>query len=433
MHIVIVGAGWAGLAAAVELARAGTEVTLVEAAAHAGGRARRVDLHGTHCDNGQHLMLGAYRAMLEVLELVGASEAQLFDRHPLCLEMRTARRSAVRLRFPALPAPLHVVAGFLSAHGLTLADRWRALRLCATLSRQGFALERDEPLGPWLRRARQSERLIAALWEPLCLAALNTPAERASTRVFLRILKEVFAGPRGDSDMLFPRGDLGAVFPEPALRYLAQRGTRVRCGERVTALTVEGDRVGGVVTRSGDIRADHVILAVSPWSCLRLLSAHPALGGITGRLSALGHEPIATVYLQYPREVRLGVPMVGLLEGTAQWVLDLRGAGQPGRLAVVISGPGPHMGWSHAELIENVRAELGRHFPDWPDPQRAWVIRERRATFSCRAGIDEQRPGNATPLAGLWLAGDYTDTGLPGTLEGAVRSGRRCAAAVLGS
>lgn len=431
LRVVVVGAGWAGLAAAVELSRAGLRPTLIEAAARPGGRARRVDVHGLRCDNGQHLMMGAYRTLRELLECVGVPETQLFDRRPLSLEMRTPRH-AVRLRFPPLPAPWHVIAGFLTARGLTHADRYRALRLCIDVSRTGFTLARDEALDAWLRHAGQSDRLIASLWEPLCLAALNTPIATASARVFLRVLKEVFGGVRSDSDMLFPRVDLGAVFPEPALRYLADRGADLRFGERVTAIDLDGNRIRGLVTRGGHVPADQVILAASPESCLRLIAAHPALAGVARRLSALRHEPICTVYLQYPPDVRLGTEMVGLLEATAQWVLDLRGAGQPGRMAAVISGPGPHMGWRHADLIERVRGELAAHFPEWPPPLRAWTIREKRATFSCRAGIDELRPAAETPLGGLWLAGDYTDTGLPATLEGALRSGRRAAAAVLG-
>jgi len=433
MHVVIIGAGWAGLAAAIELSRADIQVTLIEAAGRAGGRARRVETQGMAFDNGQHLMLGAYSEMLRLLHIIGVPEARAVHRRPLRLEMRTPHRDDMCIEFPALPAPWHVVAGFAQAKGLTGSERCRALALCTKLFFSGFRLSKDLSVADWLHSARQPVRLIKTLWEPLCLAAMNTPLDQASAQIFIQVLHEAFAGKRRDADMLFPRMDLGTVFPEPALRFIRENGGVLRFSERVNSLDISDGRIAGVATRQGVIRADHIIIATALNESLRLMKPHPLLHDIGRQLALLHHEPICTVYLQYPPNIRLGSEMLGLLEGTGQWLLDLGDAGHPGRMAVVISGPGAHMAQDNATLSDDVARQISIHFPHWPAPSHRLVIREKRATFSCQTDVAAMRPGTRTPVTGCWLAGDYTDIGLPATLEGALRSGVRAARGILGT
>jgi hydroxysqualene dehydroxylase len=432
MHVVIIGAGWAGLAAGVELSRADIRVTLIEAAKQAGGRARRVETQGMSIDNGQHLMLGAYREMLRLLKVIDMRDEQAFLRRPLRLMMLSIQYNDTRIEFPNLPAPWHVLAGFARGKGLNWSERCRALALCMQLSVSDFKLEHDLSVAEWLRRVRQPDRLIKVLWEPLCLAALNTPLSQASAQVFLHVLHEVFTGEHSDTDMLFPRTDLGSIFPEPAIRFIREHGGTVRFNERVASLTIQDGRIDGVITRRGIIRSDHVIIAASPCACRRLSAPHPLLTDIDRQLAMLRYEPICTIYLQYPAAVSLGSEMVGLLDGMGQWVHDLGDTGHPGRMAVVISGPGSHMALDNGVLIARIQAELSHHFPRWPTPSHALVIREKRATFSCHSNIKALRPAARTPVQGLWLAGDYTDTGLPATLEGAVRSGVNSAQLIRG-
>lgn len=427
MHVVIIGAGWAGLAAAIELSRAHIQVTLIEAARQAGGRARRVATQDMAFDNGQHLMLGAYGEMLRLLRVIGMPEERAFQRRPLRLEMCSPRQDKLCIAFPALPAPWHVAAGLARAKGLTWPDRYRALALCTQLFFSSFKLAKDLSVAAWLHGAKQPERLIKALWEPLCLAALNTPLDRASAQIFIHVLHEAFAGERSNADMLFPRTDLGAVFPEPAIRFIREHGGTVRFAERVAALDIRDGRIAGVITRQGLIRADHVIIAASPGETLRLIEPHALLTDLGRQLTMLRYEPICTVYLQYPPEIRLGCEMLGLLDGTGQWMLDLGDSGHPGRMAVVISGPGAHMAQDNAALSDAITSQISAHFPRWPAPAHTFVIREKRATFACHAGVAALRPATRTPVDGCWLAGDYTDTGLPATLEGALRSGVRAA------
>jgi squalene-associated FAD-dependent desaturase len=437
MHVVIVGGGWAGLAAAVELCQHGARVTVLEAAPQLGGRARGLDstLNGQRIDNGQHLLLGAYRETLRLLNILGVPEASVFERRPLQLVYKAFRHPDIRITCPSLPAPLHLVTALLNAEGLTLAERLNALSICRGLLRSGFKIDDDISVAAWLSHHKQSPALIRALWEPLCLAVLNTPLHNASVQVFLRVLQDAFTRSRSDSDLLLSRVDLGNTFPEPARRFIEQHGGTVKLSHRAKGLTVQNNAVRNVSVNDYGIAADHVILAIPPNACQRLMEPHTVLHGIAQRLGEISHEPICTVYIQYPPQTRLEMPMIGLLDTTTQWVFDRALYGQPGLMAAVISGPGPHMAMSKSELSAHVASELARVFPHWATsehgPKHSLVIREKYATFACRPGINTLRPGAATPVRGCWLAGDHTDTGYPATLEGAVRSGVECARLII--
>ena len=433
MHVIVAGGGWAGLAAAVELCCQGIRVTLIEAAPQLGGRARSVEHGNRLLDNGQHLLLGAYRDTLRLLKIVGVAEAAVLQRQPLHLLLKSPHQPDVRIHCPALPAPLHLITGLLRAEGLTMADRLAALPLCRRVLTGGFTVEQDISVAAWLIRHSQPATLIRILWQPLCLAILNTPVESASAQVFIRVLQDAFARQRDDSDLLFSRIDLGSVFPAPARRFIETHGGTVILNQRVKALRLHNSAIHGVVTATQEVDADHVVLAVPPTACQRLLEPHAELHGIAQRLAHISYEPICTVYVQYPRHVRLEIPMIGLLDTTSQWVFDrgLYGVEHAGLMAVVISGPGEHMALNNRALSARVVEELGQIFTGWPAPLHhagdAVIIREKRATFSCRTGINVLRPESTLPVRGVWLAGDYTDTGYPATLEGAVRSGIQCA------
>lgn len=428
---VVVGGGWAGLAAAVELARHGRPVTLVEAAETLGGRARRVEYAGAEVDNGQHLVIGAYREVLGLLAILGIPEHVVFDRRPMELWMRALDGDDVRLRLPALPAPLHLLAGIAAAAGLSAAEKWQALRLCPRLSATA-TITPDTSVRQLLERAGQSERLIARLWEPLCLATLNARCAEASAAIFARVLRDAFACRRADSDLLIARCDLGRLLPDPARDYILARGGAIVQGRRATAIETSADRVSGVrLADGGAISASQLILAVPPAACLRLIRPLPALQAVAAGLERMRTAPICTVYLRYPPGTVLPFPLIGLLGTTAQWVCDLAVTGRDGLISAVVSGSGLHMEAPKALLVERVSAELARFFPEWPAPLTGFVLRERRATFLSAVGVDALRPRAATPCPNLHLAGDATATGYPATLEGAVRSGLECARRVL--
>lgn len=431
MRVIVVGGGWAGLAAAVELAAAGAEVVLLEAAAHLGGRARAVEHHGLRFDNGQHLLIGAYRETLRLLARCGVAEERVFTRRPLhWLIHGTA--APVEIAAPrTLPAPLHMLWALLAAHGYDWRERLASLRACAAVLR-GPAGTGDISVRAWLHQTRQPPRVIETLWSPLCLAALNTPIDYASAEVYTRVLRDAFLERRSDADLLIARCDLGAVFPEPAAGYLTAHGARLHLGERVTGLIVDAQqRVRGVRSRRGEHTADHVVLAVPPAAAAALIGAVPALTPLATQLAAFGSEPICTAYLRYASPPPLAAPMIGLVGGHGQWVFDLGACGKPGWVAVVISGPGAHMQLDNARLLTALAAELAALWGAAVSYVEGFVIREKRATFSCRVGINAARPAVRTAAAGLWLAGDYTAAGYPATLEGAVRSGLECARAIV--
>jgi squalene-associated FAD-dependent desaturase len=415
-RVAVVGAGWAGLAAAATLAERGVPVTVFEAARSLGGRARRVALDGVDLDNGQHILIGAYRETLRLMRLVGADPDRLLLRLPL--ELRDL--AGFRFRAPRLPAPLHLAVGLVLASGLTVAERFAAVRFVASLRGSRLALAGDEEsVAQLLARHRQTGALRDRLWVPLCVSALNTPPERASARVFAAVLRDTLAGGRTASDLLLPKADLGALFPAPAAAFVASRGGEVRPGAAVRGLA-RGP--GGFRLDADPSAFSHVVLAVAPQHAPALLGGLPELGGLAAAIAAIEHEPIYTCYLQYPESVSLPFPMVGFAGGLLQWAFD-RGtlSGHRGLVAAVLSASGDHERLGHGELAAAIHAELAAGIPGLPEPRWHRVIAERRATFSCGPAL--ARPGNATPLAGLLLAGDYTASDYPATLESAVRSG----------
>lgn len=405
--VAIVGAGYAGLACAVELAAAGYRVDVFEASRTLGGRARAVTLDGLQVDNGAHILVGAYRETLRLMEKVGAGETAL-RRERLHLSFP----SHVRVVAPNLPAPLHLAWALLNARGLGWRDKLAAIRFMRAQQQRGFRLAQDGTVTELLAAAGQTERTRRFLWEPLCLAALNTPPAIASAQVFLNVLRDSLAADRAASDLLLPTVDFSTLFPEPAARFVERHGGRIWRSRRVKGLA----ELDGYA---------HRVLAVAP---VHLAALAPEIAAAL----EFAWQPIATGYLAYPETVRLPFPMIGLDTqegGHAQWVFD-RGAlsGQPGLLAAVISGAGIWQDLDHAALADAIHAQLAAVLPGLPPPLKTWVIEEKRATFACTPGL--QRPPTATAQANLWLAGDYVAGDYPATLEGAVRSGVATARAI---
>ena len=419
-RVAIVGGGWAGIACAVELAAAGRPVTLYEAAKQLGGRARGVDWNGIRIDNGQHLMIGAYGATLRLLRRLGT--AHLLERSPLQLHV-----PGFRLALPKLPAPLHLAGGLLLAKGLGLAEKWAAARFMQALKVAHFSLPEDTTVAALLRRHRQPEALIARLWAPICIAALNTPVAAASAQVFCNVLRDSLAGSRADSDLLMNRADLGSLVGDAAQ---AQLGQRVKLGDKVSGLT---RNASGFHLAGPEQPAEQVVLAVHPGRLPALLAALPEMAGIASAVSAYAWQPILTLWLRFAAPPPFPFPMLGLGDGHAPWAFE-RNDLAPGLVAIVMSADGPHLALPAEHLRDAYLDLLARALGPLPALLDWKIITEKRATWTCSP--DLRRPGNATPLPGLYLAGDYTagdDTSdaYPATLEGAVRSGVKCAALVL--
>jgi squalene-associated FAD-dependent desaturase len=306
----------------------------------------------------------------------------------------------------------------------------------------GWQLNVDCSVSELLERFDQTARLVQLMWRPLCLAALNTPPESASAKVFLAVLRDSLGAGRGASDMLLPRRDLHTLFPAAASRFIEGRGGAVRCGAKVTTIMVEGaswrvDAAGKAVGGNSSSLFDAVVLAVAPPAALALLAGLP-LGDIPAKLAAFEYEPITTCYLQYAPTVRLGLPFYALPDDPArghwgQFVFD-RGqldGGQAGLCAVVVSASNAAAALDQAALAAAIAAQMAAQFnrPELATPAWTQVITEKRATFACTPGLG--RLPNASGLAGLVLAGDYTESDYPATLETAVRSGAAAAKSIL--
>ncbi len=438
-QVAVVGGGWSGCAAAVTLAHAGVAVTLFEQAATLGGRARRVALDGMSLDNGQHLVVGAYRHTLAAIRRVHGDDIDaLFHRLPMTMRpFGAARAEAVALTAWHAPAPFHLVLGALAARGLDVRERIglvTAFRRLLRAARQGADKETvtqhlaDTPL-----------HVMAAVWEPLCISALNTPPESASARVFGNVVRATFTGSPRNSDFLVPAVDLSALFPDAAARYVSRRGGMVRTGAAVRAIE---PRATGIDVALGAERQsfDAAIIAVGPHQLATALgnddAGRAALRGALEQVSAFAYESITTVYLAYAEQVALPVPVMRLDDAPGQWVFDRSAAlaaagpaGARGLVAVVISTNGPHDTLDRNALASEADAQLRRLARQWPLPVWSRVIAERRATYACTPGL--VRPTHRHVAPNLYLAGDYTDPDLPATLEAATRTGIAAARALL--
>lgn len=432
-RIIIAGAGWAGLAAGVELSRENIPVTIIDSARQIGGRARSVSLDGMTLDNGQHLMIGAYGQLLELLSIIGVNESAVFHRLPHQIDMRdvSTGRSLFQLSLPRLPAPLHLLVGMLRTPSLNLKQKLITLvRFNRLLNKP---IEQDISVDLWLASAGLPETYVEQLLKPLCLAALTTATHQASAKAFQTVLQQTFNGPTANTDLLIPKTDLGQLFPQAARAYIESRGGQVFTEHKLQQIEVRNDRIISVTIDKQHHDCDWLILATPPHVTERLVKTIPGCSSLQQQLQQLKYEPITTIYLKYPESVQLDKPMVGLLNATGEWLFDRRYCHQPGLMAVVISADGPHMTMENDELAETIIAELTQLYPHWPKPDKHWVIREKRASFSCQPGVDKNRPGINTAINNLSLCGDYvkieaeSQAGLPSTLEGALRSGVECA------
>ena len=441
--VIVIGGGFAGLSAACALTGRGARVLVLDARPQLGGRATafRDRYTGELVDNGQHVLFGCYRQTLAFLATIGASdrvraqpalELVCFDR---------ARRRSV-LRCPPLPAPLHLLAGVFAWSAIPWSERLGALRLALPLLRarrqlaaaQTVAVEpRNVTVQEWLDHHGQGPTLQEWLWHPLAVAALNQQPADAAADAFVRILAEMFAPDPAAAAVVLPIRPLHEMYAEPARALITAGGGEVRTSA-LARLRVGSGRVELVEVR-GELMSSPAIISAVPWFALRtLFGTDPPreLEGIFSTTALMAPMPIVTVNLWYDRPV-MAEAFVGLPGRTMQWVFDKRIAfgGSASHLSLVTSGATAVVGYTNEALADLAAREVEASLPAargvWPI--RATVIREKQATFSLAPG-QPARPGTRTPIEGLFLAGDWTDTGLPATIEGAVVSGNRAAAAI---
>ena len=428
LNIAVVGAGWAGLSAAVGATQAGHTATVLEATEALGGRARALKAtlpDGTPVilDNGQHILIGAYSETLGLMRRVGVAPEQVLLDLPMTLLFPDGRG----IRFPNWPTPLDALGGILGARGWSLVDKWSLLRAAASWQRRGFVC--DEALSVAKLCQDLTPRILAELIEPLCVSALNTPANQASARVFLRVLRDALFGVAGGSHLLLPTTDLGALLPQAATDWLQQRGAQVVLKARVEGLQRSGTQwqlAGTGLGPAADKGFDAVIWATSASNAAQSLMKYgldapenisKVVQNWTQTTQALHFEAIATVYA-WSANAHLSQPMLALRSNAAQpaqFVFDRASLGGPkGLLAFVVSAAQGDRATLQTQVLAQAKAQLGL------DLVPALTVVEKRATFACTPGL--QRPAQHI-APGLLACGDYVEGPYPATLEGAVRSG----------
>ena len=447
----MIGAGVAGLAAATALAEAGKRVLVLEARGQLGGRATAFNDRetGELVDNGQHVLFGCYRETFRLLRRIGA-EGNVRTQPSLEVPYLDAAGRRSVLRCPRLPSPLHLLAGLLSWDALGWGDRLSVLRVAGPLlgARRTFRLKaeatnpspdpvasafrrKDETVDAWLTRHGQRGRLREWLWEPLAVAALNQSPKEASAEPFVRVLAEMFGPSRSDASLVLPNRPLHETYALPAKAYIESHGGVVRLNA-LARVKIDAGHVAGVDVRGEPLIRVSPVLAAVPWFALESLLTGDAapMASITAAASRMASKPIVTVNLWYDRVV-MDDAFVGLPGREMQWVFDKRRAfGEAAsHLSLVASGADALVGLDTATLVALAAREVASAIPGARDAvlKRGTVIREKRATFSLAPG-EPARPGVETPVQGLFLAGDWIETGLPGTIESAAVAGHMAAA-----
>lgn len=436
-HVAVVGAGWAGLSAAHRLAQAGQRVTLIEAAHQLGGRARRLNIqapNGTHwaLDNGQHILIGAYRATLALLEDLGLDPRTLVHALPLSMPQPEGKGLRPPAWAQAMPAPADSLVAMMAHGEWSWRDRWAWLRTALGWRLSGFTCPDHVTVAQCCAGVPVS--VMDDLIEPLCVSALNLGSQQASARVFLRVLRDALNGPGGcgfkPAQLLLPRCDLGALLPDRGQQHLLANGHQIKLGVRVTDVQQHPSRWRLGLSDGSALDADQVVWATSApvaGDAMRVVAptwAHQA--------RAMQHTAIATVYAWAPgvrlSEPMLALPAAGAAPGTvAQFAFDrgqLQGPSCEGVVALVVSdSQGDRQSLEHS-VLAHARSALRL-----PQLQAIQTVVEKRATFACVPGLLRPPPQIAP---GLVAAGDYISSPYPATIEGAVRSGQNAAALLQG-
>jgi hydroxysqualene dehydroxylase len=444
---IVIGAGFAGLSAATRLTRDGARVLVLEARARLGGRATAfADREtGELVDNGQHILTGCYAETFAFLREIGAIDhVRVQPQLRVTMIDRSGRRT--RLDCPDLPAPLHLLAGVLDWDALGWTDRLSILKMAGPLRTARRALRHGshqlaaspgETVENWLIRNGQTARVRELLWEPLALAALNQPANQAAAPTFARVLAEMFGANAHAAAIALPARPLHLMYAEPARQYVERHGGAVMTSAPAVIVRSNGDGIA-VRTREEVVSAAAVIAAV-PWHALAGVfeDPPPSLEPTLTNARLMASSPIATVNLWFDRAV-LDEPFLGLPGRQMQWVFDKRALFEAdehdaAHLSLVSSGAESTMQLDNRTLVGIAHRELLDALPAVRRARlvRATVIREPNATFSLAPG-QPARPDTVTALPHLFLAGDWIATGLPATIESAVRSGHQAAYAALG-
>lgn len=428
--VVIVGGGLSGLAAAVKLAPR-YPVLLLEQKPRLGGRAYSfIDATtGDIIDNGQHVLLSGYDRTMDFLGRIGTKHLLDVQDSPT-LYLHHPTKGFCTFRLPRLPSPLHLFFGILSTNLFSFADKLRLMRAGNSMRFPPKNLS-DYTIDEWLNLTGQSEETKRSFWEPLANSIMNEHIATTSAKVFVEALRHAFLSGWKNSSLALPRGGLSELYVDGALTFIERSGGIVRLNADVVEIVIEDKNVAAVRLKDGTIiQCALVILAIPHYRLAELLPASVfSSGAINQEFISTPSAPIVSIHLWF-EESFMHHEFVGLIDRRVQWIFNKKKINDGGRshLSCVISAAYDTVEMTNEELVTLAIKDLQSLYSSVPPlPVHAVVIREKRATFSCTPAVERLRPNHQTAIPNLFLAGDWTNTGLPATIEGAVLSGERCA------
>jgi len=429
--VVVLGGGFAGLSAASHLAQRGARAVLVEKKPFLGGRVYSTrDRRGDWIDNGQHALMGCYRETLKLLEWGGTTDGVQFQ-DDLHIPYRSAKGWRDALDCPHWPGPLHLLAGMLRMNSLTWRDKLAAMRFGLALRRKGGVREM-ETLSAYCERLGQTPVLRQRLWDSIALSALNESPEQADAELFKTVMQQAFLSSAKDSRMGLPVVPLQELHGERFVQFLQARNGGILLGDAARRLETDGDRIAAVHMASGERIACGACISALPFRSLQaLLDA----SGLSERIDVpdLGSSPIVNVYLWYEKAFTTE-KFACMQDATFEWAFHRTNFMKPGRhsgfcVSLTASAGRRLQEFSRAQLIEAAEEDIRTTYPESENapPSHASVFREPQATFSATPQNANRRPKPQTAIDNFILAGDWTATGLPATIEGAALSGVRAA------
>jgi len=440
--VLIVGGGLSGLAAGVELASHGTPVVILEQKSYPGGRAYSFSdpVTGDIIDNGQHVLIAGYDRTMHFLETIGTRDLLRIQPQP-SLVFHHPDRGFRSFRLPKLPSPLHLLLGALTTDLFSVADRLRLLRAGLDVRRCTGPREKlveDATVDQWLNSVGQSEEAKRSFWEPLAVSIMNEHISAASALVFIRSLRKAFFAGWKEAALAIPSVGLSTLYVDAAVDYIRRKGGEVRCSADVVEIILENGCVTGLRFRDGSVQEGSACLLTVPSNKLRGLLPD-SLSGLKSLsvIMDLPVSPIVSIHLWFGSEF-MEHDVVGLIGKRIQWVFNKRKLSKEPdtgpNVSAVISAARDFVSYNNEALtavaLEDLRLVYGSRVGE---PLHVVVIREKRATFSATPAAERARPATRTVIPNLFLCGDWTDTGYPATIEGAVISGERGAAAARAS
>jgi squalene-associated FAD-dependent desaturase len=433
VDVAVIGGGLSGLAAAVDLAGQGIDVALFEQSGKLGGRCFSFtdEKTGDVVDNGQHVLIGAYHHTLQYLETIGTRH--YLQKEPrLRVPLHHPIKGLAVFDVPSLPKPFHLTAGMLKFNLLTFRDRQKLLNVGKVLQRQDGKMEKKlsaYSVDRWLRESGQTEEAIKCLWKPIAVSIMNEQPARASAMLFARSLRSAFLGKTSDMSILLSTVGQTELYVESAVKFLLQKNIRIRTSSEVRSVEVHGSKAVGIQMKNGErVNAHSVISAIPHYSLSKLLPEKFRHDHSFANLNNISSSPIVSIHLWYDKEF-MGMKYIGLIDKHLQWLFNRRKIMGEQKatsyLSAVISGAHEYIDLPKTQIAKLAVDDIESVFPEARNASliHSIVVKEKRATFSPTCEAVGLRPSIETPIENFYLAGDWVDTGLPATIEGAVMSG----------